>query len=112
MQPTPVSRIYQAKLECDNYGHPDVFIESPDLRLLASGKPLPHVYNEEERKLCLYLPSSGQWNVNLLYVNTVVPWTSLWLMFFEEWLWSGEWQGGGEHPNSEDKTKRPVKNAF
>jgi hypothetical protein len=103
VQPTPVSRIYQARLECDGNGHPDVYIDSPDLRVLASGNPLPHVYSQDERRLCLYLPSSGQWNPEMLLTNTIVPWTSLWLIYFEAWLWSGEWQGGGEHPQSTDK---------
>jgi len=30
--------------------------------------------------------------------QTVVPWTALWLLYFEEWLFSGEWAGGGLHP--------------
>ena len=30
--------------------------------------------------------------------QTIVPWTALWLFYFEEWLFSDEWKGGGEHP--------------
>lgn len=30
--------------------------------------------------------------------QTVVPWTALWLFYFEDWLASGEWKGGGQHP--------------
>lgn len=106
VQPTPLSRIYQARLECDNYGKPSVYIDSPDIKLLASGKHLPHVYDQDKKKLCLYLPGSGQWNNNLFLADTVVPWTSLWLMYFEEWVWSGEWQGGGEHPDVSTKEKK------
>jgi hypothetical protein len=32
-----------------------------------------------------------------------VPWTALWLFYFEEWLVSNEWKGGGEHPGGVDK---------
>ena len=28
--------------------------------------------------------------------QTVVPWTSLWLFYFEDWLSSDEWKGGGD----------------
>jgi hypothetical protein len=34
----------------------------------------------------------------MLLDRTIVPWAVLWLYFFEEWLRSGEWLGGGEHP--------------
>jgi hypothetical protein len=27
-----------------------------------------------------------------------VPWTALWLFYFEEWLTSDDWKGGGIHP--------------
>lgn len=37
---------------------------------------------------------------------TVVPWTSLWLFYFEDWLDSGEWRGGGMHPADAPRTRR------
>ncbi|MGH8092034.1 MAG: hypothetical protein ACREIF_00990 [Chthoniobacterales bacterium] len=27
--------------------------------------------------------------------DTIVPWTSRWLYFYEIWLATGEWMGGG-----------------
>ncbi len=30
--------------------------------------------------------------------ETIVPWVNLWLFFFEEWLISNDWKGGGVHP--------------
>jgi hypothetical protein len=30
--------------------------------------------------------------------QTIVPWAALWLFFFEEWLATDEWKGGGVHP--------------
>jgi hypothetical protein len=32
--------------------------------------------------------------------HTIVPWTALWLFYFEEWLISNDWKGGGVHPSS------------
>jgi hypothetical protein len=37
--------------------------------------------------------------------QTVVPWTSLWLFYFEDWLASNEWKGGGEHPPATSETR-------
>lgn len=101
-QPSPMSRIYQVRLECDDKGNPEVFVDSPDICLLAGGRKVPHLYSQEKRELCLYLPGSGQWNTTKLLANNIVPWVSLWLLYFEEWLWSDEWKGGGEHPVDRD----------
>jgi len=30
--------------------------------------------------------------------QTIVPWAVLWLFYYEEWLVSDRWKGGGEHP--------------
>ena len=30
--------------------------------------------------------------------DTILPWTSLWLYFYELWHATGQWLGGGEHP--------------
>lgn len=101
-QPTPISRIYQVRLECNAKGNPEVFVDSPDIRLLAEGRKIPHLYSQTQRELCLYLPGSGQWSTNQLLANTIVPWVSLWLLYFEEWLWSDDWKGDGEHPIGRD----------
>ncbi|MEZ5659385.1 MAG: hypothetical protein R3E83_12920 [Burkholderiaceae bacterium] len=34
--------------------------------------------------------------------DTIVPWTYEWLFYFEEWLVSDEWKGGGRHPEVRD----------
>jgi hypothetical protein len=104
VQPSPLSRIYHARIDCDANGNPNVFMDSPDIRLLAGGRKVPHLYSQERRELCLYLPGSGQWHTGKLLANTVVPWVSLWLLYFEEWLWSDDWKGGGEHPIDADGT--------
>jgi hypothetical protein len=38
--------------------------------------------------------------------QTFVPWVATWLFYFEEWLASDDWKGGGEHPNLEDHEAR------
>ncbi len=103
LSPTPLSRAYSVRIEYGRGWSPDVFVEKPDLPILAEGRKIPHVYSEEPVRLCLYLPGSGQWRPWMLLDQTIVPWAVLWLYFFEEWLRSGEWRGGGEHPDDGDK---------
>ena len=38
--------------------------------------------------------------------QTIVPWTTLWLFYFEDWLSSDEWKGGGLHPGDDDGGRR------
>lgn len=43
--------------------------------------------------------------------NTIVSWTYLWLYFYEEWLYSNEWKGGGIHPeSSKEEENENIKN--
>ena len=66
------------------------------------GKPPPHLYLGGD--LCLYLPGSGEWYPDKPVAATILPWASLWLYYYEIWLATGEWLGGGVHPvDSKDK---------
>jgi hypothetical protein len=58
------------------------------------GESLPHVYREGT--LCLY--RKGEWSSAMLIANSIVPWASEWLLFYEIWLATGEWHGGGDWP--------------
>ena len=100
-QPTPLSRSYQVVLVLKRDGTPDVRVMDPDLRLLAGGRDLPHIYHKPDR-LCLYLPGTGQWDGNKRLDLTIIPWTHLWLIYFEEWIVSDDWKGGGKHPGEDD----------
>ena len=40
--------------------------------------------------------------------ETIVPWTFLWLWYFEEWLASDVWKGGGVHPSRVERTGSDV----
>jgi hypothetical protein len=75
-----------------------VFVDEPDLVALADGRRLPHAYEQRPTRLCLYLPGTGEWTSSMRLDETVVPWAILWLFYFEEWLVSNEWKGGGIHP--------------
>lgn len=75
---------------------PEVRVLSPELARRPDGKPIPHMY--EQDKLCLYYPGGGEWTAKKLIATTIIPWTSLWLYFYEVWRATGEWLGGGEEP--------------
>lgn len=97
-RPTPLGRDYLIRIRFRERSFPDTFVEDPDLRALASGRKIPHAYSEVPMRLCLHLPRKGEWQPYMRIDETIVPWTYLWLGYFEEWLLFDDWKGGGEHP--------------
>jgi len=105
-QPTPIGRIYQIRIRYRLEASPKIFVISPNLWDLADGREIPHLYDQALQRLCLYLPSTGEWNATKWLANTVIPWVNLWLFYFEDWLQTNEWRGGGKHPPEDQKTKK------
>lgn len=96
-----MSRAYGLLLTYAAGGIPKVFVETPDIVALSLGRKVPHVYSEDPLRLCLYWPKAREWTSDMLVDRTVVPWSYLWLFFFEDWLSTGEWRGGGVHPGDD-----------
>ena len=67
---------------------------------LAQGREIPHIYPHSGlgTKLCLWLPGSGEWSPQMRLSETYLPWTAEWLDYFEDWLITDSWAGGGAHP--------------
>lgn len=107
LRPTSLSREYMVRMGYHQGQVPQVFVEEPDLTLLAGDRPLPHVYSQKPTRLCLYLPRAFEWRGWMRLDETIVPWIGLWLFYFEEWLISDEWKGGGEHPEPLRSRSRP-----
>jgi hypothetical protein len=63
--------------------------------------PIPHVYHSDRTPLlpylCLFSPSGKEWSTCDLIAETTVCWTAEWLYFYEAWLVTRKWQGGGRH---------------
>jgi len=98
LQPNVLSQRYLIKIEYKVHCHPDVFVLSPKPLLLPSGKTeLEHVYDTKTQKLCIYYRNSLEWYDTMLIVNTIIPWTSEWLLHYEYWVTTGVWHGGGIH---------------
>ncbi len=104
LQPTDWSPKYKIKIEYVHKQSPKITVIKPELILAKGKKQLPHVY--EGDKLCLFDPKKGEWNHDKFIADTIIPWTSLWLFYYEGWLYTGCWQGGGRHPTKKKKTKK------
>lgn len=84
---------------------PQVTLIDPQLVLstdAAPGESTPHLYWDEESpmrsRLCLFDPAAKEWTSDMAIAETIVPWTIDWLASYEGWLATGEWTGGGRHP--------------
>lgn len=95
--PTPMSRSYRLRLGYALSTVPQISVVTPNLQSLAGGRHIPHLYDLVRGRLCLYLPKTGEWHDRRLLTETMVPWSLLWLIYFEDWLVSDEWKGGGVH---------------
>jgi len=100
-QSSPLGRTYTVEIQFQAGSSPDIFVREPDIQLLAGDRDLPHVYHAPLR-LCLYRPEKQQWHSKLRIDRTIIPWTALWLYYFEEWLESNDWKGEGEHPDPDN----------
>jgi hypothetical protein len=107
LSPSAQGRLYGLELNYRLGEPPDVWVKSPNLKDLADGRSLPHVYSQEEQRLCLYVPGRKLWTPRKSVAATLLPWAALWLYYFELWLVTDEWLGLGEHPQMDDCNEKP-----
>ncbi len=104
---------YILKITIDNYGYYKCYIISPQISY-KEGMP-PHIYlldstvDEKSEtfkrlRICLHLPNSDEYLITSPIVETIVAWAIKWTEFYEIWLITGVWYGGGKHV-SYDKEK-------
>lgn len=100
LQPTPASNRYRIRIEAYRSTKlpPRVYVESPRLAK-RDGEAPPHLYSQRRAQLCLWRPGKGELLPRMWLVDSVLLWASLWLFFYEIWLATGDWLGGGEHPD-------------
>ncbi|RFU70618.1 hypothetical protein D0469_05650 [Peribacillus saganii] len=95
LRPTDMSATYTVQISYSiDMTQPKVIVLSPKLKR-REGEKIPHIYPGE--KLCLFRPRKKEWTKEMFIAETIVPWTSLWLYYYEMWHATGEWLGGGEH---------------
>jgi hypothetical protein len=105
-QPGPFGRIYDCRLHIrPDSTRPEMIVVDPNLDELAGGDSLPHTYKYTGKgvKLCLWWPKRREWMPRMSLADTYIPWTFEWLDYFEEWLITKEWSGGGVHPDPKVK---------
>jgi len=91
LNPTNRSSNYKVKIVYHPY-QPKVFILEPQVLDFS-----PHRYKDQS--LCLYHPNDNSFDGMQLISDTIIPWTSEWLYFYEVWLNEGVWWGA-EAPHS------------
>ncbi len=102
LQPTEDSYDYMVKIVTQQGStNVDIFVVKPNLKKIAGENKIPHLYSNGS--LCLYYPKYHEWSYQDSWAETLVPWTCLWLYYFELWLATGEWLGGGIHLGDEKK---------
>lgn len=105
IKPTNISRSYDIRLECEINRPPRVYLYGENLKKLECSD-FPHNYgrdlNKYEVRLCLALPK--EFNYGMFVSDTIIPWTVEWLFYYEIWLYSGIWYGGGIHPQKKNKS--------
>ena len=96
LRPTNYSKEYTVKLIAKTGGTSvNVFVIKPRIERIEQGKIIPHLYSDGS--LCLYYPKNKERKYNDLWSETLIPWTSLWLFYYEIWQETGSWEGGGIH---------------
>jgi hypothetical protein len=102
--PSPLSDTYQLRISCQLPRRPKIQIISPQLKLAAGKTKLPHVYKEGQLDICVHRPE--EWNKHLYIADTIMPWISQWLRFYEYWEQTGNWEGKGTHPENTSHRSR------
>ena len=100
VRPTPLSRTYAVRIECTTEAPPLVYVEKPELISRSDEEEIPHTYGKN--RPCLYYPPRRDWTPEKPISKTIVPWLSLWLFYYEIWLVTGQWEGGGMHNGKEE----------
>lgn len=96
LKPTDVSIDYKIRLVAQQGDKSvDIFVEEPRIDLYENGKKVPHLYSNGS--LCLYYPEYQEWDYSDSWAETLIPWASLWLFYYEIWKDTGNWLGGGIH---------------
>ncbi len=106
IKPTPLSKEYTVVITYELWKSPKVWVIGDELERLDDSD-FPHKYDVDSEnkmaRICLY--RYQEFTPYKLLADTIVPWTIEWLYYYELWLATGEWLGGGEHPRlNEAKT--------
>ena len=71
---------------------------SESLEIHTFGNYYHGAYKKELPKLCLTHLETDKWDSSILLTESYIPWAIEWTEFYELWLLTGKWYGGGVHP--------------
>jgi hypothetical protein len=94
---------YKIQIEHKRNHRPLVRVVEPALERREADIPIPHTFKTGE--ICLHL--RDEWTSSRYIHETIVPWTVIWLFFYEVWRATGQWLGGGHEP-ANDETEQPA----
>ncbi len=96
IQPTPLSDCYTVRIRYTQDCTPIITVLNNQLKPREPNGKIKHTYGDGS--LCLYYPRAREWTPKDLISQTIVPWISVWLYYYEIWFATGFWLGGGiEH---------------
>jgi hypothetical protein len=81
---------YTLELKAQPATPPRIVVIAPPRRPNGDGM-LPHVY--DDGSLCVSQP--GDWRPHMLFMDTFLPWSCEWLVYYELWLATNVWFGDG-----------------
>lgn len=95
LRPTNFSRQYRVRVRYAVGSPPEVSVVQPIVTPPPGLGAVPHTYPGTVLRPCVYFPDGKQWTARARLAVTVIPWLVEWLFYFELWLATGEWLGGG-----------------
>ena len=88
LQPHKDTDIYKIKMVYKVGNSPKIYITSPKVEYHDN----IHMY--KDNSLCLFHKNDFSWNdEKIIIAETIVPWVSEWIIFYEIWKIEGKWKG-------------------
>ncbi len=91
VRPTDLSATYTLRVTLYARKRPVVDVLAPTLISRSGGEAIPHLF--PSGSICLHI--NGGWDRSHYLHETILPWSSLWLYYYEMWHATGDWLGGG-----------------
>jgi hypothetical protein len=104
--PHALSDTYRIRVSYTIGSRPKIAILSPELKLAEGKTRLPHAYPDGQTDICVHRPE--EWTPAKYIADTIMPWISQWLRFYEVWQQTGSWEGEGTHPEAKSHSRKEI----
>lgn len=100
---------YKVRIDYNYIGIVSVYLLEPNIDMSNSteihtyGMHFHGAYKREVPELCLKHPKIDDWKPSTLLIDSYIPWATEWTEFYELWVLTGVWYGGGVHPSAQAK---------